>query len=151
MRRTTLLILTAIFSFLGIADAWYLAEHALTNTALYCNIGSISGCNTVAQSPYSHFFGIPLGVYGVIFYGLVFVAAAFAFTHHARRLMQFLFFLGCVGLLFSLYFMGLQLFIIDALCIYCLGSFVLAVLIFITTSLLLRRRPVAPPVPETVS
>jgi len=145
MRRTTLLILTAILSFLGIADAWYLAEHALTNTALYCGIGSISGCNTVAQSSYSHFFGIPLGVYGVVFYAVIFIATAFAFTHQARRLMQFLFLLGSIGILFSLYFMGLQLFVIDALCIYCLASFVFSVGIFITTFLLNRR---AAPIPE---
>lgn len=142
MRRTPLLVLTTLFSFLGILDSWYLAQHALTNTALYCGIGSLSGCNIVAQSPYSHLFGIPLGVYGVFFYGVVFIASALAYSAPVRRLMQVLFIFGCLGLLMSLYFIGLQLFVIDAICIYCVASFLLSVGIFITTFKLARHRSI---------
>ncbi len=141
MRRTSLLVLTTIFSFLGILDSWYLAQHALTNTALYCGIGALSGCNAVAQSPYSHLFGIPLGVYGVFFYGVVFIASALAYSAPVRRLMQLLFLFGCLGFLMSLYFIGLQLFVIDAICIYCVASFALSVGIFVTTFKLVRHRP----------
>ncbi|MDB4992533.1 MAG: vitamin epoxide reductase [Parcubacteria group bacterium] len=146
MRRPTLLTLTMLFSFAGIADSWYLAEHALTNTALSCGIGSLTGCNVVAQSAYSHFFGIPLGVYGLVFYALVFVLSALATTINVRRLMQTLFGLGIVGLLFSIYFAYLQFFVIDAVCIYCMGSFVLSILIFILTTVLVRIKQPSPPV-----
>lgn len=146
MRRPTLLTLAMVFCFAGIADSWYLAEHALSDTALSCGIGSLTGCNVVAQSAYSHFFGIPLGIYGLVFYALVFVISALATTIHARRLMQTLFGLGIVGLLFSCYFAYLQFFVIDAICIYCMGSLVLSILIFVLTSILVRTKESSPPV-----
>jgi uncharacterized membrane protein len=141
MRRTPLLALTTLFSILGIADAWYLAEHAITNTALSCGIGSLSGCNIVAQSAYSHFLGVPLGVYGVVFYGIVLVASLAAYKATDRWLKLFLLLCGVLGVLFSIYFELLQLFVIKAICIYCLGSFVLSIGIFGTTLLLARREP----------
>jgi uncharacterized membrane protein len=146
MRRTTLLALTTLFSFLGIADAWYLAEHALNNTALSCGVdtGALSGCNIVAQSAYAHLLGIPLGVYGVAFYVIVFLIAAVAYTNDSRKLEWFLLVCGVVGAVASLAFEGIQVFLIKALCIYCLGSFFLSLGIFITTSLLVRQRPQLP-------
>ena len=61
-----------VLSFLGIADSTYLSYTALTGSSLACSIKGLDGCNVVAQSIYSHLFGIPLGVYGVIFYVLLF-------------------------------------------------------------------------------
>lgn len=144
MRRTTLLALTTLFSLAGIADAWYLAEHALNNTALSCGVGNLSGCNIVAQSAYAHLFGIPLGLYGVAFYALVFVAAAIAFTNDSRRIELFLMGASVVGVLASIAFEGIQFFLIKAICIYCLISFALSLGIFITNLLLVRRRPQLP-------
>lgn len=141
MRRTTLLYLTIAFSLIGIADAWYLAQHALTNTALSCGVGTLSGCNVVAQSAYSHFFGIPLGVYGVVFYTLMFVLATLDFAIEKRRLAKVLFGMGSIGVLFSFYFVWLQFFVIDAICIYCFVSFILSLGIFCTTFFLMRKRP----------
>jgi uncharacterized membrane protein len=144
MRRTTLLALTTLFSLLGIADAWYLAEHALTDTALSCGIDGLSGCNIVAQSAYAHLLGIPLGVYGVAFYVIVFIAAAIAFTNDSRRVELFLMAASIVGVLASVAFEGIQFFLIKAVCIYCLGSFFLSLGIFITNLLLVRRRSPLP-------
>lgn len=137
-------------SLLGIADSWYLAQHALTNTALSCGIdtGPLSGCNTVAQSAYSHFFGIPLGIYGIVFYAamlLIALAAQYAWVRGATFLLA----LGsAVGLAASIYFEALQLFVIDALCIYCLGSFLFSLGIFLLALPYWKRQPVelAPPV-----
>jgi uncharacterized membrane protein len=143
MSRKNLLALTTILSGLGIADAYYLASHALTNTALSCGIdsGELSGCNTVAQSAYSHFFGIPLGVYGLIFYAAVFIICAMLYTTHHRPMTRLLFILGIIGALFSFYFVAIQIFVIKALCVYCFASFFLSLGIFYTTLMLVRHRP----------
>ncbi len=144
-----------LLSLLGIADAWYLAEHAITDTALSCGVdGALSGCNVVAQSQYSHFFGVPLGIYGIAFYGLVLLLALVAWKYRAPRLPQLLAVIATVGMLASSYFLALQLFVIEALCIYCIGSFVISVAIFLLT-LTFWRRPTstppatAPPLPST--
>lgn len=140
MRRGLLLSITTFFSVLGIADSLYLAEHALTKTALSCGIGSLTGCNVVAQSAYSHVFGIPLGIYGLVFYFGVFALSIMARKKQAPAIMRSLFLFGAVGMLLSFYFLWLQMYVIDAICIYCLASFVFAAVVFVTTLLLLRIR-----------
>ena len=139
--RNLLLVLLIVLAFVGIADSAYLAQSAYTGTALTCNIGGLDGCNTVAQSAYSHLFGIPVAVYGVIFYSLMFVLGAVALAQpglHARR---GLFVLGVIGAVASVAFIFVQAVLIEALCIYCLGSAVIAFLIcWITYAL--RRQPI---------
>jgi uncharacterized membrane protein len=153
MTRNVSLAIILALSFIGIADSWYLAESAYTNTALTCTLGgALDGCNTVAQSPYAHLFGIPLGTYGLVFYGLAFILAAAALIEtkvHARRT---LYWLSVIGALASLAFIGVQVFLIKALCVYCLGSAVDAFLIYWLAHITYRRlavpaaiRPVVEP------
>jgi len=131
MQRSTLLAIILVLAFLGLADSWYLAQSALSNTALSCGIDALDQCNTVAQSEYSRLFGIPLAIYGVGFYVLFFVLAAVMLAVARPVLARILYWASVVGLLASLYFLYLQIFVIKALCIYCLASFVLSVLLFL--------------------
>ncbi|MFZ1987484.1 MAG: vitamin K epoxide reductase family protein [Minisyncoccia bacterium] len=134
MKKVTLLpLIILVLAFLGIADAWYLAQSALSGTPLACDINgltSLSGCNIVAQSPYSHFFDVPLGVYGVFFYGLVFVAAAIALVTSHKKVHLGLHALGVLGVLASLIFLFIQFVLIKAFCMYCLASAGIALFIF---------------------
>lgn len=159
MTRTALLALLLLLTFLGLADAWYLTQAALTGTALSCDINglsALSGCNQVAQSAYSQFMGLPLALYGVVFYALLFVISSVLFVVPSRVLYRAAIALGVVGFLLSLYFVYLQFFVIKALCVYCLGSMVIAVLIFIVTWQLWKKfavvrvsEPVVPAFPLT--
>lgn len=128
--------LILILAFLGIANSAYLAQSALGNEPLLCNVSGLSGCNTVAQSPYSALFGIPLGLYGVAFYAGVFILAAvelLLFRPYLRRLLQ----VGAlVGLLASVIFTVIQKFLIQAFCIYCILSALIALLIFVFATLI---------------
>ncbi len=140
MSRTTLLTLILVLSFLGLADATYLAHSALTGSALACGIDSVlDGCNVVAQSAYSRVLGIPLAVYGVVFYAFLFMLSGLLLVVSKRHFYHSLFVVAVLGILSSIYFIGLQIFVIKALCIYCLGSFVISFLIFILATLLYRR------------
>ncbi len=123
MSRSLLLSLALVLSLLGVADSWYLYESAVTDTALTCDIGAgLDGCNVVAQSPYSQFLGIPLALYGVGFFGLLFAVAAAQFFVSSRRLTLLYLGLSAFGAAASLVFMYIQFFLIKALCIYCLLS-----------------------------
>lgn len=120
-----------VLSFLGIADAWYLANAAITGTALSCDLNTqLSGCNIVAQSAYAQLFGVPLGVYGVIFYAGVFIVSAIYLLFPYRTVFYMLCALAVLGFLASLVFVYVQVFLIHAVCIYCLGSALIDVLIF---------------------
>jgi uncharacterized membrane protein len=141
MNRTALLVAILVLAFLGIADAWYLAQAALTQTPLICGIDVIDGCNTVAQSEYSRLLGIPLGLYGLGFYAATFALAAVALAVPARAVMRLMLLLSGLGLIASVYFLYLQLFVINALCIYCVASFVIAILLFGLIVVFSRMRP----------
>ena len=123
MHRNVLLALVLALSFLGIADSWYLFQSAVTDTALTCDIGAgLDGCNIVAQSPYSQLLGIPLALYGVGFFGLLFAVGATLFMMPSRLLGKGLLALSAFGAAASLVFVYIQFFLIKALCIYCLLS-----------------------------
>lgn len=124
-------ILILIAAFCGLANSAYLAEHEVNGTPLLCNIENLSGCNVVASSPYSHFFGIPLSEYGILFYAILFVLAAFELVIFDRLLRRVLQTAALFGLVASAYFTALQVFVINALCVYCMASALLALLIFI--------------------
>jgi uncharacterized membrane protein len=131
MTKHPLVALLALLSFLGIADSWYLAQSALTGSPLACNINGLSGCNVVEQSVYSHLFGIPLGVYGVVFYGLMFVISILLLVLSSRFAHLLLVIFGAIGIIASAIFMYIQIFIIKALCVYCLTSAVIALIVFV--------------------
>lgn len=129
-------VLILLAAFCGLADSAYLTQHEVNGTPLLCNINGLSGCNVVAASPYSHIFGIPLSEYGLLFYGALFVLAALElalFDYVLRRALQLV---ALFGFLASIVFTGLQVFVINALCVYCMASALLALLIFLFSFLL---------------
>lgn len=121
--HTSLIWLLIILSFLGIADAWYLTASALTDTALSCDLGAaLDGCNIVAKSAYSQLFGIPLALYGVGFFGGIFVLASLLLVMPFKIFYRALFLLSLAGAFASIIFLLIQFVLIKALCVYCIGS-----------------------------
>lgn len=135
MKRTGVLFI-AILSFFGMADSVYLTQHALTQTPLFCNITHLTGCNVVASSPYSQLFGIPLSEFGLLFFAILFVLSVLELVLFDQLLRRALQALSLVGVLTSLYFVSIQAFVIQAFCVYCLASALIAILIFIFASML---------------
>ncbi len=123
MSRAALLNLLLVLGVIGLLDSLYLAQHAISDASLFCDIGAgLDGCNTVAQSPYSRFLGIPLAFYGVAFYGLLILGTFAAIWKHHRHLHRALLAIAAIGALFSVAFLYIQFALIKALCIYCLVS-----------------------------
>lgn len=151
-------VLTIVFlAFCGVADSVYLAQHEIDGTPLICNIQNLSGCNIVANSQYSHLFGIPLAEFGVLFYAILFVLACLELVLFDRLLRRVLQGVSLVGLLASLVFMGIQIFFIGAFCIYCIASGVIALLVFACATFIepIRRNVlehiIVPPTPPHLS
>jgi uncharacterized membrane protein len=140
MKTTALTVCVLVLSFIGIADAWYLAQSAYTGAPLLCNIGAeLDGCNIVAQSAYSKLFGLPLALYGVFFYAFLFVLSALALARPRRAAFFSLYWLGIIGLVASFVFVGIQLSLIKAICVYCFGSALISFVIFACTFTLWKR------------
>lgn len=125
-----ILIAIAVVAVLGIADTSYLTNAALRSLPLPCTI--LDGCNEVARSPYSRVFGVPLSLFGLIFYAAVLALSLMLMLMRARRAPYVLLLrlMGTAGFLLSIYFTYLQAFKIGAFCIYCIASVVFSTLIF---------------------
>ncbi|MCX6787340.1 MAG: vitamin K epoxide reductase family protein [Candidatus Kaiserbacteria bacterium] len=153
MKRVSVVFIL-IFAFCGLADSIYLAQNEIGNTPLICTVDNLSDCNIVAASQYSRLFGIPLAEFGIAFFSIVFILAALElvlFNKLLRRLLQGV---SLIGIIASLYFTFVEIFVIHALCIYCLVSAFITFLIFLFASFIepvrknvRRKPPMSPTIP----
>ena len=112
MNKRLAAVIILVLAFCGIANSAYLTEHEMS-------------------SPYSHLFGISLAQYGLAFYGLLFILAALELVLYDQALRRTIQGVALAGFVASLYLTFLQIFVINALCVYCILSAVLALFIFI--------------------
>jgi uncharacterized membrane protein len=104
----------------GIAVATYIAIADASRGSPVCLAGG-GGCETVANSKYSHLAGINVAVIGIAGYALL--LASTLVRGDAGRFSGLLF--AAIGFGFSVYLTCLELFVIDAICQWCVGSAVL--------------------------
>ncbi|MEK7604777.1 MAG: vitamin K epoxide reductase family protein [Patescibacteria group bacterium] len=141
-RLGTVLIL--LLAFAGLADSLYLAEHKITGDPLICNVQNLTGCNVVANSEYSRIFGLPIADAGVLFFASLFVIAALELIFSDRLLRRVLQVGATLGVCMSIFLAIVQVFVIKALCIYCLASGMIMLIIFIIAIFLEPLRRIAP-------
>ena len=122
---------------LGILNAIYLTYGFYTQTDPVCSLEG--GCSLVTKSVYNSFMGIPIALFGVIYFGLIIILSYYLYYHiYSRPATYILSGVSLVGLGVSIYLTYLQLFVIESLCAYCLLSAFLSVVIFVLMILLCR-------------
>ena len=119
----SLRLLAALLAIAGIGVATYIAIAESGGGAPKCLAGG-HGCQTVAESSYSHLAGINVAGLGIAGYVLLLVAALL--PGEAGRFGGFL--TALIGFGFSAYLTYLELFVIDAICQWCVASAVLMTL-----------------------
>ena len=103
--------------------------------------GSSAGCETVQASRYSEFLGVPVAAYGVGGYLSLLIVG---FAGLQGRLAdspaptKWLAILSGLGVAFTVYLTALELFVIHAICRWCVASAVIIVLILVTSLIGLR-------------
>jgi uncharacterized membrane protein len=123
----------------GLAAAGLLVAGSLAaakiaaGSAPFCAAGS--GCETVQASRYAVFLGVPTALWGA---GLYAVIGALALLGLDARRWLAAFLLAVAGVSFSGYLTALQVFVIGAVCAYCLLSAGIAAALL---GVLLVRRP----------
>jgi uncharacterized membrane protein len=122
----TLRRLIAFVAALGVGVAVYIAIADSGGGAPTCLTGG-SGCETVADSSYSHLLGVNVAVFGIVGYVLL-LASAF-FVSDTARFGGFVVALGGFG--FSVYLTWIELFKIEAICEWCVASAVLMTILFL--------------------
>ena len=102
-----------------------------------------AGCDQVAKHPASRLFGIPVAAYGTLFYlsfALLCALRPSVSAENQRLFAHLMLLWGTGGFLFSLYLTYLELFVIQAICQWCLASAIIATALFVL-SLLAWRQP----------
>ncbi len=132
----------ALLALVGLFVALYLWLHALGFGAggpIKCGTGS---CDTVQASPWAVFLGLPVASYGVVGYLAIFVVALVALRPAAlleRKWNVLLVGLSTVGVLFTAYLTYLELFVIHAICRWCVGSAVIITAIWVVAVAALQK------------
>ncbi|HEU4906378.1 MAG TPA: vitamin K epoxide reductase family protein [Solirubrobacterales bacterium] len=109
----------------GIGVATYIAIAEAGGGSPVCVAGG-SGCQTVAESSWSHLLGVNIAVFGIV--GYVLLLAAALLRGDGARMAGFGIALGGFG--YSLFLTYLEIFKIEAICQWCVASAVLMTLLF---------------------
>jgi uncharacterized membrane protein len=121
----------ALLALVGACISVYLTLYKLGYIGtLSCSIGS---CEQVNTSKWSRLLGAPVALWGAGFY-LAVLVAAIAGTQpglaDSRRVSVALVVLSTTGVAFSAYLTALELFVIHAICVWCVTSAVIVLLIW---------------------
>lgn len=126
-----------IVSFLGFLDAAYLTVEHYRGVIPPC--GVIEGCEEVTTSAYSTISGVPVALGGALFYLALFLLSILRFERENDKFLKIAAYLAPLGFLASLWFLYLQIFVIQAVCIYCLFSALTSTTLFILGLIFLNR------------
>jgi uncharacterized membrane protein len=121
----TLRLAIAFFATIGIGVATYIAVVEGGGGAPACFAGG-GGCETVAESSYSHIAGINIAIFGIIGYVALLLSAFIG--NDLARFGGFAVALGGFG--FSIYLTYLEIYKIEAICQWCVASAILMTILF---------------------
>lgn len=123
---------------IGVAISAYLTITRLTGGPIVCPVGG-GGCDAVDASSYSTILGIPVAAFGLGYSAVVLGAGLAWWARGDRRALQVAYALGILGVLFEAYLVYLELFVIHAVCAWCVLYGVTVVLGLVAAALELRR------------
>jgi uncharacterized membrane protein len=133
-------MISATLALIGFFIALYLSLYKLNVIgSLTCSVGS---CEKVNNTSWAYFAGQPVALWGAAFYLAMFVLAFVATlpaNAERRGFSVALTALSGWGLAFSLYLTGIELFVIHAICVWCVTSAVIVTLLFLTCAMDLKQ------------
>lgn len=112
----------------GLAVAGYLSYIEITQSDAVC--GLVGECNLVQQSAYARLFGIlPVGVFGIVGYLLILALWFVSRRSRSPQARSLLLAAALFGVVFSIYLTVLEIFVINAVCMWCISSALISLLI----------------------
>ena len=117
----------------GLAVSVYLAySHYLNYTDIayqsFCAISNAINCDTVSQSVYSIFLGLPVPVWGVIGYAFLLTLVILAWRREAMEALiwALIFWVTLIFVLTSMGLAAISIFLIHSYCIMCIGIYLVS-------------------------
>ncbi|HET7458314.1 MAG TPA: vitamin K epoxide reductase family protein [Gemmatimonadaceae bacterium] len=132
-------MIAAALAMVGMFVALYLTLYKIGVIGqLTCTVGS---CETVNTSQWSTFLGQPVALWGLGFYVTTLLVTVTGLQDRfadSRVLSQLLVAMSGFGVLFSAWLTYLELFVIHAICMWCVISAIIVTMIFVTSVMDLR-------------
>src|SRR6187402_26954 len=119
MRRAWTGPAMTILSLLAIVAAGYLTWVKLSGTTPMCAV--LSGCETVENSRYSEFLGIPVAAFGMAGAAAMLVGSLLWWRRADRRGLMLVYGVGLASLPVLAWLAYLELAVIGAVCIWCVA------------------------------
>ena len=135
--HNSLVIVVLVVALIGFADASSLAIEHYEGVTPPCSL--VSGCEKVLSSSYSEVLGIPVSLPGAFFYILVAAGVLAYLEGKHEKLLRYALLMTVFGLLASIWFVVLQVFVIHAYCLYCMGSAATSTILFILACVIFKK------------
>ena len=130
---------SAVLALVGTAIAGYLTIVHFRESLLVCS--GVSDCETVQTSQYAEILGIPVALLGLLCFVALLGLAVVRIIQPERAdtitMIMFVMVVASIG--FYIYLTYLELFVINAVCQWCVASSLVMLGMLITETILLRR------------
>src|SRR3989344_7876708 len=139
------LIIILISSLLALLTSTYLLYQHYADTSSFCDISQDISCDIVNRSIYSEIFNIPISLLSLIAFYFIAIITISAlknrkiFGLNKKNIFDIIFYLMLASLLFALYLVYIEAFVLYAFCPLCVLLDIL-ILINLITIIRLRRR-----------
>lgn len=112
--------IAALLAIAGTAIAGYLTVTHLADQPIVCS--SVGDCELVNSSEYAKLAGVPVAIVGLGAYVALFALVAAAWLRRDATLLMLAWGLALAGFAFSMYLTYIELYVIDAICVWCVAS-----------------------------
>lgn len=121
--------LLRVLAFAGmLVTAYLIYQHYKPSADAFCNISNYISCDIVNKSIYAEILGIPVSILGFAAYSTLFAGT---FLKETKNIWMALTIFSGIGLLFSLYLTYVELFLLNAICIFCITQQIIILFIFL--------------------
>ncbi len=114
---------------LGFGDATYLTVEHFTGGIPPCSV--INGCEKVLTSPYATIGPAPIALVGALYYLVLIVLVVLYMDTHGDLWLRTATWIATIGFAISLVLIFLQVSVLHAICLYCMGSAASTTLLFL--------------------
>lgn len=125
-------------SFLGFTDALYLTVKHFQEIIPPCTV--LTGCETVLTSSYAVVWGVPVALMGAGYYLALLLLTILYLDRQKKSALSLAINLTWAGFGASLWFVGLQVFVLKAYCLYCLLSALISFILFLLGRIIGRKK-----------
>jgi uncharacterized membrane protein len=126
-----------LLSLAGLAVSAYLTvEHYTASTTLACPDTGVVSCQKVTTSPQSQFLGLPVALLGLLFFlAMVAITVPAMWRTPSLSVRRTRIGLTVLGVAFVIYLIYVELFVVDAICLWCTAVHVLTFALFTMVTL----------------